>query len=144
MNLPEEHAASLRAIGYLLDSCGARRIAVEEKPDGVSVSWNDGPYKVARYPWGELGELQRVALANRTAEQSSRQTFTGHTAWSELLRTLGQDLDQRQAAFSVITGDLNWLTASWTANGHYSTHQYTTAELWEASARRAAARRAYA
>src|SRR5207302_2259953 len=116
-------------------------------PHGVSLSWDtrDGSGKAARYPWMELDRLQRFEQTSRAGYSTRRSDARGEgRAWSELLRTLGQDLDSEDADSTSITGNLDRLTASWMTRDGFATRQYTVAELWGISQRRAVARSAAA
>jgi hypothetical protein len=135
-----DHAATLRAVGQVFDADAARNIAVQEDSQAVSLWWGagGGPTLTARYPWAELQTLQDAAKAARGAHRDERVTIGA--PWSELLRTLGQDLDELGAERSTVVGDVSSLTASWIRSGRFDTRQYATRELWELSRSRAARR----
>jgi hypothetical protein len=148
-----KHARALRAIGGLLDRARAHDVIIEEHPQTVTVSWDgpEGAVKTEAYPWAELERdaispsLRREAAAGRGSGTTTPSGLTKNRGtWGQLLRTLGQDLDALQVAYSAVTGDLDALTVSWVADGHYASRHYTGAELWEANQRRAAARQAAA
>jgi hypothetical protein len=136
------HAVALRAIGRVLDADEARTVEIEETPSAVAVSWagRDGVTHKTAYPWADLDRLQRVAQIQRAGDPRRETKPKDVRTWTELLRTIGQDLDDEQAETSTVTGDLAWLTTSWTSGGRFGTRQYSVAELWETSLRRAGSR----
>jgi hypothetical protein len=142
------HAIALRTVGRVFDAEAARDVIIEERTESVELQWSasDGRGKTARYPWLELDRLARVEQLGRIKPSLLRadQQHKDANIWSDLLRTLGQDLDEEAAETSSITGDLNWFTASWVTNGRYVTRQYTALDLREANRRRAALRSASA
>jgi hypothetical protein len=142
------HATALRTVGRIFDADAAHAVMIEERADSVWLSWDgrQGAGKKARYPWLELDRLHRTEQTDRTNSPMARlrQERQDTRAWSELLRTLGQDLDEEAADTTSISGDLNWITASWVSGGRFMTRQYTTGDLWDASRRRASLRQSYA
>jgi hypothetical protein len=140
-----QHAEALRAIGHVLDADEAHEVTIDETPQEIVVSYaaGNGQTKQSEFRWEALSNLQYGSRGSRGSGRTSTQPGP-RVSWSELLRTLGQELEEQQAGPSSITGDLSWLTASWSRDGSYATRQYETAELWDASRRRAAARTPYA
>jgi hypothetical protein len=140
-----QHAEALRAIGHVLDADEAHEVTIDETPQEIVVSYaaGNGQTKQSEFRWDSLTGLNyRLQDARGSRRTSTRPV--ARVSWSELLRTLGQELEEQQAGPSSITGDMSWLTASWSRDGAYATRQYETAELWDASRRRAAARTPYA
>jgi len=126
---------------------GAKSIEIEEAATEVSLTWwsGSGAMKKARYPWIELDRLQRAyILGPSRREARGDETSDEIRAWSELLRTLGQDLDEQKADSASITGDLSGLTAIWRSPNGFGSRQYTATELWAESHRRATLRSATA
>jgi hypothetical protein len=148
------HATALRTVGRIFDADEARAVIIEERAESVWLSWDPraGAGKTARYPWAEIDRLQRIEQIDRSQQMDRtaaalarmRQERQDARAWSELLRTLGQDLDEEAADTTTITGDLSWITASWVSAGKFMTRQYTAADLWEANRLRANLRQSYA
>jgi hypothetical protein len=139
------HADALRMIGRVLDAEEAQEVTIDASAREIAVVWatGQGARKHTEYRWEELDALQRNAFGKRGGERTLDFRCT-EPGWSELLRSLGQNLEAQGAGPSTITGDLHWLTASWARADGYDTHQYSAAELWDASQRRAAARLSYA
>lgn len=141
------HANALRAVGRIFDAEAARSVLIEERTDSIWLSWDgrQGSGKTARYPWVELDRMERTAQTDRTSSSMARLVaeHKDARAWSELLRTVGQNLDEEAADTSTITGDLNWITVSWVCDGNFMTKQYTAGELWESSRLRASLHQRY-
>src|SRR6266545_2256013 len=105
------HSATLRTVGRLFDVDGAHTVEIEEAPHDVALAWRagDGAMKKARYPWPELDRLQRTNIQGAQAARRADLILSSR-GWTELLRTLGQDLDEENADTTSITGDLTALT----------------------------------
>jgi hypothetical protein len=134
------HSTALRTVGRIFDADGARSIVIQQSDNGLSVSWEtaDGASRSADYTWLELERLQRAHLERRATSGDGRAAQRQEPRdWGVLLRTLGQDLDESDAETSTITGDLTWLSTSWTQGGRFMTRQYSAGDLWEASRNRA-------
>jgi hypothetical protein len=137
-------APALRAVGRLLDMNEATNTWIDQAEHTVSVAWRAGPgtVKEARYSWADLERLDAALRTNRgrTTSDPGRSAPVAE-GWSQLLRTVGQDLDRAAAESSHIAGDMTGLSTRWTGRGGPGTREYTAVELWTANSRRASARR---
>src|SRR5438046_2879476 len=88
----ENYGQALRAIGWLLDTEQGQRPWIEEHPAGFQVRWSppEGPPTSRTVDPAALQALQGWAQGARERPSDPRQ---GELA--ELLRTLGQELDDR-------------------------------------------------
>lgn len=106
-----EYSDTLRALGRFLESVGASEIAVSDEGAHLAVSWRGkGGARLEReYSAFEVQSLRISARLFRGLEEG-RPRF----AMPELLRTLGRQLDEREArGISLVeTNEGFWISAN--------------------------------
>jgi hypothetical protein len=131
-------------VGRLLDINEGQQAWIDQDDKAIQISWTArrGTTHDACYAWDEIELLDEVARLNRMAD-APRRGRSGQVAdcWSQLLRTVGQDLDQALAETSSVKGDLSRLSIHWDGRYGEQMRECQAAELWEANSRRAAQRR---
>jgi hypothetical protein len=88
----EPYGTTLRAVGWFLDVERGRRIRIEELDTELQVHWQalDGGTWLRAFDASALAAFHRLARQGRASPEDA---VTG--VYAELLRTLGQELDQR-------------------------------------------------
>src|SRR5436190_6514178 len=136
MAASRQWADALRALGRSLEEQKAGPVEILNRDAFLSVFWDIGTGADQRaYQEHDLAMLQAQA---REMRSGSGGTPGGSQA--ELLRTLGQELDQDQADWSRIAEGDEGFEVSGTANGKYFRRLYSRQELNAISAERRAAR----
>ena len=128
-----EQADVLRALGRFLDEQGASEIEIVNREAFLAVSWKQ------RTPGeGQRAYQEHELEALREQAREMRKGSTGNPlgALAEMLRTLGQDLDQKQVEVTTITQEAEGFRVSGTASGRYFRELYPTGSLLMNSKRR--------
>jgi hypothetical protein len=123
-----EYADTLRALGRYLDGVRATEITVIEERDQLGVVWRGPrPGREARYFAGaQLQALRMTARLHRGLEASTPQ-FT----LAELLRTLGEVVDQAHGNAVIITETDGGFRLSALAEGKELTRTVSYSDLVE-------------
>jgi hypothetical protein len=130
-----EQADVLRALGRELDQHQARGIQITAHETFLSVGWGQRA-QVDAYQEHHLATLRMQAHAMRTGTGGDNPTGS----LSELLRTLGQELDQGKIEANGITQEAEGFRVSGVQSGRYFTRLYRTSELYHLSRDRREAR----
>ena len=130
------YADLLRAIGRLLDEQGARDAELVEHEHFTSVSWhaNDGSVENRAYNRPALFQLREKGRRLRSVENSPGEM-------SELLRTLGQEIDDLAMDVSHVQVKKEAFTITGEVQNRYESHHFTCSELRHLSGQRRASRR---
>jgi hypothetical protein len=132
----EQYGSTLRAVGWFLDMEQAQGATIQEEGPGFHVRWHgpDGMESTRTLQPQELQAFHRLARSMRSdPAQAVRGTYT------ELLRTLGQELD-RQRLSQVLIREERLLQVSGQVDGVFTTLAYGRDELRMLSERRQALR----
>jgi hypothetical protein len=128
-------ADALRALGRYLDEQGATGVEIVDRETYLAVSWDkraagSGPEQRS-YVEQELEELRAQA-------REMRQGGAGNPAGSlaELLRTLGQELDERDIDVNMIVQEPDGFLVTGIDGGRYFRQLFETSELLAAADRR--------
>ena len=131
-------------MGRLLDINEGQQAWIDQDDRAIQISWTarHGTTHDASYAWDDIELLDEVARLNRIddAPRRGRLEQTSDN-WSQLLRTVGQDLDEALAETCSVTGDLTRLSIHWDGRLGEQARECMAAELWAANSRRAALRR---
>ncbi len=132
-----EQADILRALGRYLDEQDAKEIKIQARELVLQVSW------AQQQPGDETRAYQEHDLADlREEARKLRQGGGGSPAGSlaELLRTLGQELDDAEFEANGIIQDEDGFYVSGVMNGIYANQTFTTESLLARSEERRSAR----
>src|SRR5438105_4866464 len=125
-------ADALRALGRYLDEQGATGVEIDDKETYLAVSWDkraSGSESEQRsYVEQELEELRAQA-------REMRQGGSGNPAGSlaELLRTLGQELDDQDVDVNMIVQEPDGFLVTGIAGGRYFRELLEISELLAAA-----------
>jgi hypothetical protein len=123
----------LRALGRYLDEQGATGIEIKNHEMFLAVSWAEAGSAGRRaYQEKDLAELREQARAMRKGIAGG--TPTG--SLGEMLRTLGQDLDEDDVEVAGIVQEDDGFRVSGSMPGRYYNRLFSTSELMEKSAER--------
>jgi hypothetical protein len=122
---PGECSKILRLLGQFLEQEEAAEIGIEDHDDYVEVSWRNkqGDREERYHDATELAALRTAAELYRGAEDKSTYDL------SELLRTLGQELDDLKMESVAIAATPDGFFASGRVRGDEVTRTYTRREL---------------
>jgi hypothetical protein len=139
MLTPGEYGDVLRAVGRMLDSVQARAAEITEQATSLHVSWQSaGGERVERvFNSEQLDVLRGEEHALRDASASP--PFGGH---GELLRTLGQSLDQQGISLERVVELADGYRVTGTVGARYISQWYGPDVLHGASERRRSLRNA--
>jgi len=131
-----EYSDSLRALGYFLDNIGARNVEIAERDDFTSVTWValDGTVQHRTFIDAELEELRRARRLERHGESRPDGLDT-----AEMLRTLGQEVEEEAAELLGIAEEEDGYRLSWVLSGQYRRLMYPRDEIRNLSLLRRAA-----
>jgi hypothetical protein len=129
-----EQADILRALGRFLDDQGAQSVEIRALEVVLQVSWSkDAPgSEHIAVQEHDLETLREQARAMRQGEGGG--SPTGSLA--ELMRTLGQELDEAGLEAIGIVQESDGFRVSGVAGGKYASEFYVTSDLLEQSAQR--------
>ncbi|HZT05900.1 MAG TPA: hypothetical protein VFC51_02650 [Chloroflexota bacterium] len=133
-----EQGDVLRALGRFLDEQGAAEIDIKLQGQSFAVT-----YKVAAERGGQVYYNDQDLDALRAKAQflrSGNPGVAGDGSLAELLRTLGQELDDAGVELTSLGQDADAFRVSGLKDGLYHTQPYYFYQLREASAERRAAR----
>ena len=124
----------LRALGRFLDEQGATRIEIKNHEMFLAVSWAQAGTTAGQraYQEKDLEGLREQARAMRKGIAGG--TPTG--SLGEMLRTLGQDLDNDDAEVAAIMQEDDGFRVSGTMGGRYYNRLFLTSELLDKSGER--------
>jgi hypothetical protein len=127
-----EYADVLRALGRVLDEVGAEsvEITVVDSSIGVSCRRGNRAGEQRQYTIDDLETLRRLGKELRKGESELR------TGYAEMLRTLGQDLDQTRAALTQISEQRDGMTVACLEGERQVRRKYLSSELLGSSRRR--------
>jgi hypothetical protein len=127
---PPGYAELLRTLGAELEAQGAQGIVLSEGDEGFLVSWAppDRAPQARNYRKSGLFHLAELARAQRSSKPA--QPALGY---AELLRTLGQLLEQDDLRLFSLTEDAEGFWIQGLAGGHDVRRWYGRAELESAS-----------
>jgi hypothetical protein len=133
-----EQADMLRALGQALDRFGAGKVEIASRETFLSVTWPEGPTHEGHtsYQEHDLEELRARAREMRTGVSAGGPL----SRRAELLRTLGQELDQRRIEMMSVVEETDGFLVSGSADGKYVRHLFATRDLLQLSAERQAMR----
>jgi hypothetical protein len=136
MPSPGEQADVLRSLGRFLDQEGAVGFQIYNNGEILSVAWDQGPRTMRRaYMEHQVGALRAQARTMR------RQPLGGPPgSLSELMRTIGQELDQGQIQLTGLVRDVEGFRVSGLRGGTYVTQLYRTPALLALSTERQSSR----
>jgi hypothetical protein len=123
----------LRALGHWLDQQGASGVEITNYDQFLSVTWVDPTRTDGRRAYQEH-ELESLRAQAHMLRQDGHGIPGGSLA--ELLRTLGQEIDQDGIAVGGIVQEPKGFLVSGKLDGVYYSRLYLTDELREASSRR--------
>jgi hypothetical protein len=133
-----EQTDLLRALGRSLDEQKAYGIKIAVHETFLSVEWGPGGgARTQAYQEHHLEHLRKQARAMRSGESGNAST---PGALCELLRTLGQELDQAKVEANGIVQEAEGFRVSGVQKGKYFTQLYRTRELQHLSRLRREAR----
>ncbi|HZT05978.1 MAG TPA: hypothetical protein VFC51_03040 [Chloroflexota bacterium] len=122
-----EQGDVLRALGRSLDEQGARRIEIKSHEVFFAVSWATDATAPEQRAYQEH-DLESL----RVQARAMRQGVTGATrgaSLAELLRTLGQQLDEEGIEMTALFQDDDGFRVSGVGAGRYQTRLFETADL---------------
>ncbi len=122
---PGEHADILRAVGRFLNGEGARAVELMNQDAFLSVSWKRGHGEDQRH----YRDQELATLRNQAMQSRGRPLQESRGGYAEILRTLGQDLDQRRGDFTQIAQQGEEFLVSGSEAGRYSRRTYRTSDL---------------
>jgi hypothetical protein len=124
----------LRALGRFLDEQGATGIEIKNHEMFLAVSWDQAGASAGQraYQEKDLNDLREQARAMRKGIAGG--TPTG--SLGELLRTLGQELDQDEVEVAGVAQEENGFRVSGSVNDRYYSRLFPTSELLEKSSQR--------
>src|SRR5256885_54711 len=110
-----EQADMLRALGQALDRAGAGRVEIVYHEAFVSVAWPEGPAHEGHTSYQEH-DLEQLRARGREMRQGL--SAGGPVSLrAELLRTLGQELDQKGIEMMSVVEEADGLLVSGSAAG---------------------------
>jgi len=122
---PGECSKILRLLGQFLEQEEAEEVGIEDHEEYVEVSWrNQSGDREERYH--DASELAALRLS---AELYRGSTDSRHYGLAELLRTLGQELDDLQLESVAIAATPDGFFASGNVRGNELSRTYTQREL---------------
>ena len=119
------YADTLRAIGLILDSHRARHAEIIVEKHAMVVSWDQGGASQRR----SYSELKIKQLQEAARRMRGDPSFVQIGPRAEILRTLGQELDEAHMEVQGIIEEEGGYRVSGTADRRYVNHLYTLAEL---------------
>ncbi len=132
-----EQADVFRALGRFLDEEGATNIHIIGQQLVLSVSWDPGGQSQEHRAYQDH-DLDLLREQGRKMRQESTGTPAGSLA--EILRTLGQELDEAEFEAGGVIQDEKGFQVSGILGGRYANQLFLTGELQERSEARRAAR----
>jgi hypothetical protein len=123
----------LRALGRFLDAEGATHVEIVNHETYLAVSWEKQPPGAEQrsYMEHDLEELRAQARDMRQADDGNP---SGSLA--ELLRTLGQEIDNEEIDVNMIVQEEGGFLVSGVAGGRYVRQLYETEELLSSASQR--------
>jgi hypothetical protein len=123
---PGETSRILRLIGQFLEGEDAREIGIEDHDEYLEVTWQNrrGEREERYHDASELAALRTSAELYRGSSSNG-----SHIGLSELLRTLGQELDELKLEGIAIAATPDGFYASGTVQGSAVSRTYTQREL---------------
>jgi hypothetical protein len=133
-----EQGDVLRALGRAVDEQGGRDIAIEARDGHLAVSYRVGAAESSSryYQDYDLDALRAKAQFLRTGGAGAARAG----ALAELLRTLGQELDEAGIEWTAVAQTAEGFRVSGVWHGQYHTQHVFRYELESSSAQRRAAR----
>jgi hypothetical protein len=129
-----EYADFLRVIGQVLDAEAAQQIEIIEHETFISISWQSGPGTTENR---SFRDLDLTTLRDRARELRGTATADVPHTRAELLRVLGQELDEQDVALNGVIEEKDGYRVSGTAGRRYINRLYSWDDLRDASMRRA-------
>jgi hypothetical protein len=139
MLLIGDQADVLRALGCWLDEQDAREVQIGSQDHFLAVSWSSADASDHHRSCYEH-ELSTLRLEARRLRQEDRGPGSPPGTLAELLRTLGQELDQVGLALDAIVQEPRGFRVSGVAAGSYYSELYETETLCQRGAERRAQR----
>jgi hypothetical protein len=128
LNLGEQ-ADVLRALGRSLDQQGATGVEIKCEASFLAVFWLVRGTRTSQRAYQEH-DLESLRLLARRLRQGTAPGNPGGRL-ADLLRTIGQELDEAQIEASAIVQEDDGFRVSGTRSRRYVTHLYYTYELLE-------------
>ncbi len=134
-----EQADILRALGRSLDEQSIKGVQITNHETYLAVGWGQFELgtQLRAYQEHDLEELRAQARALRGGTAGGSSPLG---SLSELLRTLGQELDAEQIEANGISQEADGFRVTGVAQGKYVSKLYPTSELLQLSSRRRAMR----
>jgi hypothetical protein len=128
-------ADALRALGRYLDEEGATGVEIVDRETYLAVSWDK---RAAGSESEQRSYVEQELEDLRAQAREMRQGGQGNPAGSlaELLRTLGQELDERDVDVNMIAQERDGFLVTGIAEGRYFRQMFETSELLAAADRR--------
>jgi hypothetical protein len=128
-----EYADFLRVIGQVLDAEEAQQVEIIERETFISISWHSGPGMTENR---SFRDLDLDTLRERARELRGTATADVPHTRAELLRVLGQELDEQGVALNGVIEEEDGYRVSGTAGRRYTNRLYTWDDLRDSSMRR--------
>ncbi len=134
-----EQADILRALGRTLDERGIKGVQITNHETYLAVGWGElkPGTQLQAYQEHDLEQLREQARALRGGASGGS---SPPGSLSELLRTLGQELDAEQIEANGISQEADGFRVTGICQGRYVSKLYRTSELLQLSSRRRAMR----
>ena len=129
-----EQGDVLRAIGRILDDENASDIEIVDQDSFIAVSWKNEAFADGSRSYREP-QLATLRAQAQFMRSGGLHAATNLESLTELLRTLGQELDEARMEMLRITQVTGGFRVSAVRNGVYEAQTVYLAELREASAR---------
>jgi len=133
-----EQADVLRALGQFLDEQGASGIEIKSHEVFLAITW--GSRADAGHRAYQEHDLEALRAQARAMRRGGGGASTDSGSLTELMRTLGQQLDRDQIEMNSIYQEPDGFRVSGIRQGRYRTGLCYTSELLETSAERRTAR----
>ena len=124
------YADLLRTVGAELDAEAAHGIVLSDEGEYLMVSWAPFEHPAQARSYRKSGILHLSDLALRKRSNPDRRPFPGY---AELLRTLGQILDESDVRLFGLTETTDGFWVDALLGGHDVRRWYSRAELEQAS-----------
>jgi hypothetical protein len=133
------YADILRVVGQLLDTDAATDVEIIEHETFIALSWRS---EISGAETRSFRELDIARLRKEARQRRGTGAEDHPRGYAELLRTLGQELDDDGITLNSIVEEEDGYRVSSTAGRRYDNRLYTWTDLHAASVLRRAQRRA--